>query len=398
MKRNILLSVFLLCNLYVFSFSNSEKSWLCKKEIITPIFLSSLDTVKKADTVKKKEKKVAFMPMPTLTYDRSQGAGIGVIAMALFKADNSKKAPLSRVMGVGNYATNDSYYIMLGTRLYLKEDYWRIIAAAGYINYNFQAFMDFENGDMGSTTGVYETPYTTKGSLYLFALQRRIFENFYLGVGGFMMRSDVTIKLPDNTEVVDPNNTNSLAIPISYDTRNSVYNPSSGLYIDARFSTVPSWLDNDNDFIKTMLYVNYYKELGEHKILASRFAMKANFGDVPFASQDYIGQTDLRGYTQGEYRGNQTYTAQTEFRNNFYKKWGYVGFVGLGIAYRKSEESAAAGDWYNSGASWSKPLPSIGAGARYQVIEKAGQKINAGIDVAVGRGDWGFYFRLTEAF
>ncbi len=369
-----------------------------KKAIFTPLLISNLDTVKKADTVKKKEKKVAFMPMPTLTYDRSQGAGVGVIAMALFKADNSKKAPLSRIMGIGNYATNDSYYLMLGTRLYLKEDSWRIFGAVGYINYNFQAFMDFENGDMGGTTGVYETPYTTKGALYVFALQRRIFENFYLGVGGFMMRSDVTIELPDGSEVVDPNNTNSLSMPISYDTRNSIYNPSDGLFIDGRLSLVPDWLDNDNDFVKTMLYVNHYKKLSDHKILASRFAMKANFGDVPFASQDYIGQTDLRGYTQGEYRGNQTYTVQSEFRNNFYKKWGYVGFAGLGIAYRKSEEGAASGDWYKSGASWSKLLPSIGAGGRFQVIEKAGQKVNAGIDVAVGRGDWGFYFRLTEAF
>jgi hypothetical protein len=397
MKRSFLLLAFLFCTFYVFSFSNNEKPFLYKKTILMPMLVSNLDTVKKTDTVKKKEKKIAFMPLPTLTYDRSQGAGIGVIAMALFKADNSKKAPLSRVMGVGNYATNDSYYLMLGTRLYLMEDYWRILAAVGYINYNFQAFQTFEDVD-GGQAGVYETPYTTKGSLFAFALQRRVFENFYLGIGGFMMRSDVIVTLPDGSEVVEPNNTNSLSVPISYDTRNSIYNPSDGLFVDGRFSMIPEWLDNDNDFIKTMLYVNHYKKLGDHKILASRFAMKANFGDVPFASQDYIGQTDLRGYTQGEYRGNQTYTVQSEFRNNFYKKWGYVGFVGLGIAYRKSEEGAAAGDWYNSGASWSKPLPSIGAGARYQVIEKAGQKVNAGIDVAVGRGDWGFYFRITEAF
>ncbi|MDR6846041.1 BamA/TamA family outer membrane protein [Flavobacterium granuli] len=397
MKRTFLLPAFLFCTFYVFSFSNNEKAWLYKKAILEPMLVSNLDTVKKSDTVKKKEKKFAFMPIPTLTYDRSQGAGIGVIAMGLFKADNSKKAPLSRLMGVGNYATNDSYYFMFGTRLYLMEDYWRILGAVGYINYNFQAFQTFEDVD-GGQAGVYETPYTTKGTLFAFALQRRVFENFYLGIGGFMMRSDVTVTLPDGNEIVEPNNTNSLSVPISYDTRNSIYNPSDGIFVDGRFSMIPEWLDNDNDFIKTMLYVNHYKKLGDHKILASRFAMKANFGDVPFASQDYIGQTDLRGYTQGEYRGNQTYTVQTEFRNNFYKKWGYVGFVGLGIAYRKSEEGAAAGDWYNSGASWSKPLPSIGAGARFQVIEKAGQKVNAGIDVAVGRGDWGFYFRLTEAF
>lgn len=362
------------------------------------MFTGVLDTVKKEDTIKKKEKKFAFMPLPTLTYDRSQGLGAGAIAMGLFKADNSKDAPLSRIMAVGNYATNDSYYMMLGTRLYLMEDKWRILAAAGYINYNFQAFQDFEDAGSGGVTGIYETPYTTKGSLFAFALQRKVFENFYMGIGGFTMRSDVIVTLPDNSEIVEPNNINSLSVPISYDTRNSIYNPSSGIFIDGRFSVVPSWLDNEDDFVKTMLYVNHYKKISDHKILASRFAMKANFGDVPFASQDYIGQTDLRGYTQGEYRGNQTYTAQTEFRNNFYKKWGYVGFAGLGIAYRKSEEGAAAGDWYNSGASWSKLLPSIGAGARYQVIEKAGQKVNAGIDIAAGRGDWGFYFRITEAF
>lgn len=398
MKKNILLPVFLFFAVSAFSFSKNEKTSLLKKDILRTILIGNLDTVKKADTVKKKEKKFAFMPMPTLTYDRSQGAGVGAIAMGLFKADNSKKVPLSRVMAVGNYATNDSYYIMLGTRLYLKEDYWRLLAAVGYINYNFQAFQTFEDGNMEGQTAVYETPYTTKGTLFAFALQRRVFENFYLGIGGFMMRSDVTVILPDKSEIIEPNNTNSISIPISYDTRNSIYNPSSGIFIDGRFSSVPSWLDNDNDFIKTMLYVNHYKKLTDTKILASRFAMKANFGDVPFASQDYIGQTDLRGYTQGEYRGNQTYTVQSEFRNNFYKKWGYVGFAGLGIAYRKSEEGAASGDWYNSGASWSKPLPSIGAGMRYQVIEKDSQKINAGIDIAVGRGDWGFYFRLTEAF
>src|SRR6187431_191032 len=397
MKRNFLLLALLFCTFYVFSFSKNKNSSFSKKRILPIMLVSNFDTVKKTDTVKKKEKKVAFMPMPTLTYDRSQGAGLGVIAMALFKADNSQKAPLSRVMAVGNYATNDSFYFMFGTRLYLKEDYWRILTAVGYINYNFQAFQTFEDVD-GGQAGVYETPYTTKGSLYAFALQRRVFENFYLGIGGFMMRSDVIVTLPDGSEIVEPNNTNSLSVPISYDTRNSIYNPSDGIFVDGRFSMVPEWLDNKNDFIKTMLYVSHYKKLGDHKILASRFAMKANFGDVPFASQDYIGQTDLRGYTQGEYRGNQTYTVQTEFRNNFYKKWGYVGFAGLGIAYRKSETGAAAGDWYNSGASWSKPLPSIGVGARYQVIEKAGQKVNAGIDVAAGRGDWGFYFRLTEAF
>lgn len=397
MKKPLFLLLFLVIMISDTAFSKNAISLKNIKIISLTYRIGVLDSVKVADTVKKKEKKFAFVPMPTLTYDRSQGLGVGAITMGLFKADDSKKAPLSRVMAVGNYATNKSYYIMMGTRLYLKEDNWRVLTAVGYMNYNFQAFQSFEEGS-GGVTGIYETPYTTKGALFALSIQRRVIDNFYLGLGGFMMRSDVIVTLPDGREVVEPNDTNSLSVPFSFDSRNSIYNPSDGLFVDGRISTVPSWLDNAHDFVKSMLYVNYYKKLDERKILASRFAMKANFGDVPFGSQDYIGQTDLRGYTQGEYRGNQTYTVQSEFRNNFYKKWGYVGFAGLGIAYRKSEEGAAAGDWYNSGASWSKLLPSIGAGARFQVIEKAGQKVNAGIDIAAGRGDWGFYFRLTEAF
>src|SRR4051812_17115423 len=104
MKRITLLIAFLFSIFYGFSFSKNEKPFLYKK-IPSTILIVNLDTVK-TDTVKKKEKKFAFMPIPTLTYDRSQGAGLGAIAIGLFKADNSKKAPLSRVMAIGNYATN----------------------------------------------------------------------------------------------------------------------------------------------------------------------------------------------------------------------------------------------------------------------------------------------------
>jgi outer membrane protein assembly factor BamA len=393
MKRTILLTVFLLYTFCAFSFSKNDYSILSKKETLLCNFK------KYADTVKKKEKKFAFMPLPTLTYDRSQGLGAGVIAMGFFKADNSKKSPLSRVMAVGNYASNGSYYAFGGTRLYLKEDVWRILLAAGYINYNFQAFQYFDDSGLGYQEGVYETPYTTKGGMVMGTVQHKIVDNFYLGAGVFVMHSDLIFTLPDNvTTYTEPNDITSLAMVFNYDTRNSVYNPTSGIFIDGRISFVTPWLNEDFNFQKTMLVANKYDKFNEHMVLASRFAMKANFGDVPFSSQDVIGQTDLRGYTQGEYRGNQTYTVQSELRNNFYKKWGYVGFAGLGIAYRKSEDGAASGDWYNSGASWSKLLPSLGAGIRYQVIEKEKQKINAGIDVAVGRGDWGIYFRITEAF
>lgn len=41
-------------------------------------------------------------------------------------------------------------------------------------------------------------------------------------------------------------------------------------------------------------------------------------------------------------------------------------------------------------------LPSIGLGFRYLLIEK--ERINIGVDFAVGKCDWGIYFRIGESF
>ncbi len=41
-------------------------------------------------------------------------------------------------------------------------------------------------------------------------------------------------------------------------------------------------------------------------------------------------------------------------------------------------------------------LPSIGVGYRYLAFPK--NKMNVGLDVAAGKGDWGIYFRIGEAF
>ena len=41
-------------------------------------------------------------------------------------------------------------------------------------------------------------------------------------------------------------------------------------------------------------------------------------------------------------------------------------------------------------------LPGGGVGVRYMMIPK--ERINIGIDVAAGKGDWGLYFRIGESF
>lgn len=75
MKKRILLIAFICNILYAFPYTKNRTFFSAKSEILKSKLAVNIDTI--TDTIKKKEKKFAFMPMPTLTYDRSQGAGAG---------------------------------------------------------------------------------------------------------------------------------------------------------------------------------------------------------------------------------------------------------------------------------------------------------------------------------
>jgi len=96
-------------------------------------------------------------------------------------------------------------------------------------------------------------------------------------------------------------------------------------------------------------------------------------------------QDDIRGYTKGRYRENQVYALQAEYRHRFQNKFGAVAFLGLATAVETISDLDNA-----------PLLAGGGVGVRYMVIEK--MRINIGLDAAVGKDDWGVYFRIGESF
>ena len=79
------------------------------------------------------------------------------------------------------------------------------------------------------------------------------------------------------------------------------------------------------------------------------------------------------------------YDAQTEYRHWLNEKWGFVAFGGIATAVNNFSDF-----------SFNKLLPAAGAGIRFAALPKS--NINIGIDAAVGKEDWGVYFRIGEAF
>ncbi len=343
--------------------------------LFLPLAAQSTDTAAPLKTTVQKNKDLALTGMPTLSFNRSRGVGIGALGMLFFKTTEDTLTSPSRVTLYGQYTTKNNWALLGFTQLFLWDDFVRLSAGGGYFSAHFQTYQNI--ADYGELV---EIPYSNEGYFLVFSPLFQVYKHLFAGPMVAIMQTNLSFDLPGGASSTEKDNINSIGLVGMYDTRNNQYNPDKGITANLRYTANPAFMGNDSLFNKLFIYVNYYARLNKTMVLASRFFGNIGLGDLPFASQSYVGGRDLRGYTQGQYRGNQTYAAQTELRWNFYKRWGAVGFFGLAMTVDPT----------------SSLLPGGGVGLRFQVIPK--YNINLGLDGALGKDDWGVYFRITEAF
>lgn len=329
-------------------------------------------------------KNVTFAAIPMVNYSNTLGAGFGLIGQMFYKANkNDTISPSSSTGVIGMYFTNNSYFGMAFQRLYLKEDRWRLMFAAGLGNFNYQYWQDLPVGGGGFVD------FGTGANFFLARVERKVIGKLYAGVNGVFTVAETEFDIPDffpDSLRYDKRNMNNIGYRLNYDMREHQLNPFGGYNIEFKNDFFRDWIGSDNDFEKyEIIYNHYYKIKNKNNILATRVKATIASGDVPFQGQSVVGQDDIRGYSNGKYRANHVYAAQAEYRWRFYKKFGMVGFIGVASAVDQFS------DMFDS-----EILPGAGLGLRYMMIEK--ERINIGVDVGMGKDDWGLYFRIGESF
>ncbi|MDW7693361.1 BamA/TamA family outer membrane protein [Flammeovirgaceae bacterium SG7u.111] len=318
-----------------------------------------------------------FVPVPYLNYSRSTGLAVGALPMAMYKLNPADTISPSSIAGLlGTYSTNDTWFAMVFSKFYFNEDKWRATAAAGYGNINFQFYV-------ASPIDKY-VGYNTGAKFLFVELQRKVVDKLYFGVNYVRSSFDTSfdIGIPAEINV----NLQGLGTILSYDRRDSVYYPRKGLLAEIKFNSFPEFFGNEFISSNVEIELNKFFPIKQGRdVVAARLYGGFGIGDLSFNQQFIIGRTDIRGYTQGDYRGDQMVAMQAEYRWNFHKKLGAVGFFGLATVFNgiNSEDDG-------------KILPGAGAGFRYMIFPK--NHMNVGIDIAVGNGDWGTYFKIGEAF
>lgn len=326
----------------------------------------------------RQEKNLTFVPIPYIDYNRSLGFTAGFLPMGMYNV--SKKdtvSPSSISGGLAMYTTNDTWFLMLFNKWYLKEDKYRVMAAGGAGNVNYQFF--WENP---ISPGYID--YSTEMVFAKAEVQRKVYKNLYLGLNYTYVKMITKLDFPNVEDQTDY--LHGIGTVLSYDTRDDVYYPRKGDITNLNYVSFPGFLGNE--FISNKITLDYSRFFSIKKgrdIIATRFYGGMGIGDLQFNQQFVVNNVDIRGYTQGKYRGEQMLAIQGEYRWNFHKKLGLVGFAGLATVFTALNEE-------HNGVI----LPGVGTGFRYLIIPK--NHMNVGMDVAVGKDDWGLYFRIGEAF
>jgi outer membrane protein assembly factor BamA len=186
--------------------------------------------------------------------------------------------------------------------------------------------------------------------------------------------------------ITDSLRLHGLGLNLSMDKRSNPHYPRSGYLSEARYNTFPDFLGNETASSKIDLSHNHYFPIRSFKdVVAARIHAGLGIGDLAFSQQLIVKGTDIRGYTQGAFRGNYLLALQGEYRWNFHRRWGAVGFAGVATIFDGINES-------DNG----RLLPGGGAGIRFRAFPET--NFSVGIDAAAGIGDWGIYFQIGEAF
>jgi len=326
----------------------------------------------------KEEKNVDFNVMPFMSYNRNLKFMYGALPMAMYKLNpNDTISPKSLSGIAAMLTTNGSKFISLFNQFHFGEGKWRVHLVFATGNHFSQFYYDY-----GVPAGFYD--YETISTIVSGGFKRKVFKTLYAGLNYTFAHHSTSYE--DDILTESNTVTNSLAYVALWDSRDAVYYPTTGKQIKLRWNSFPEWFGNDVKANKIVSEYNQYFPVRDGAdVIAARFAGTFGLGDISFEQQVVVGGKDIRGYSEGKYRGDGIMACQGEYRYNFAKRMGLVGFAGIATIYGSSNKDF---DW--------GLYPGVGVGYRYQAFKSA--KFNIGLDGAVGKDDWGVYFRIGEAF
>jgi outer membrane protein assembly factor BamA len=171
---------------------------------------------------------------------------------------------------------------------------------------------------------------------------------------------------------------------LEWDTRDHLFAPSRGTWIQLRALYYRDWLGSDFEFEERAIDVRHYRALAPRHILAGQALAVRHSGQIPLGDYPSLGDA-LRGVLDGRYNDRALLMGQVEYRYPLWRRLGGVLFAGLGDVNDRLGHMAAREMKF-----------AAGAGLRFMIDPE--ERLSVRMDVGFSREGSQFYLQFSEAF
>jgi hypothetical protein len=334
------------------------------------------------------EKRGSIVIAPIPVSSPAVGSGLILVGGYVFKLNRKDSlSPPSTVGAVGAFTNNGTRGLLMGSRLYFKENRYQttFLGARGHINYEF-----FGIGHLPGRSAV-SVPLQTGGTIVFGELLRNLGKDIFVG-GRYQFRRlfsriEDNVERPGGFEIPETDlqaDSAAVGVHVQRDTRDSTFYPMAGSLLDGIGDFFdPAW-GSRREYQTYKLSFSMYREIRTRQVIAYQARGCSANNDVPFYDLCWYGaMNQLRGYTAGEFQDRRMFTTQAEYRLELPKRLGLIAFAGIG---------GTAPTW----SGLDQLLPAAGVGFRFTLDKK--NHINYRIDVGFGREGHTLSVGVGEAF
>ena len=332
-----------------------------------------------------------FLPVPIIITGPTLGAGGGLNLMFLHGGLTGTVAPNGRhvpptITGVAAAATENGSRVAGAYNLgFWFEDRLRTTTAFGRPDVNLDFYPDILGQELSVEVNLVGWAFYEEAKLRLGK------SDFLIGANYLYLKLDVSPVRQQLPQVEDLINVNyalgGLAAVLEYDSRDTIFTPTRGMYGKLVARTCAGWLGSDHEFMAYSGKVFKYLHLSDDFDLALRVEGQTVGSDAPFFLYPSV---QMRGIANKRYQGQHVVEGEAELNWRVYDRWHLIGFIGSGKAFGQNKLKQKV-DF--SDAKWRS---SEGIGFRYEIARKFGLQV--GVDVAWGPEDTAFYITVGSAW
>ena len=275
-----------------------------------------------------------FLPVPIIITGPTLGAGGGLNLMFMHGGLTGTVAPNGRhvpptITGIAAAATENGSNLAGGYNLgFWLDDRLRTTTAIGRPDLN----VDFYPDHLGRESSVEVN--LAGWSFYQEAKVRLGKSDFLLGANYLYSELDVSPtsqELPEVEALLNGNYTmGGLAAVLEYDSRDTIFTPTKGMYGKLVARTYQDWLGSDAEFQAYSGKVFQYLPLSEDFNLALRIEAQTVGSGAPFFLYPSV---EMRGIANKRYQGQHVVVGEAQLNWRVYDRWHLIGFIGSGKAF-----------------------------------------------------------------